>query len=304
MSRTKPQAPTTEESLSRAIEAVHNKFENALVAEWATTGDAAKILNAMEPLRNRCQQCKKPVAGVGDICECKTKIVPERCFLNPRNALLDLLRQRCQSILVSVALAKFVEEITGIGVANSRDLDWVEGHIHGLRSSFLRVARRWIIGVCPPPFNDTGLLPAWLKNDGVILEAELHRSLSSDDSEAELLLIEAQIAQWFEEAERAALDHASIQIAQVVPLVPEQARHKRARQDIIAAMIAKIKRDSPGLSIEQICQLLDVKHCPLRESDKRTGYSSWHALWKHQQHRNRIKRFVSAIEPAAAEKKI
>ena len=296
-------ALTTKRILSRSIKAVHCNFENALVAEWATSGDAAKIRNAMAPLRNRCQQCKKPVAGVGDICECKTKIEPERCLSNPRSALLELLRQRCQSILGSKSLAKFVEEITRIGVANSRDLEWVEGQIHGLRSSFLRAGRRWIIGVLPPPFNDTGLLPAWLKNDGVILEAELHRSLSSDDSEAELLLIEAQIAQHFEEAESAALDQASIQIAQVVRPVPEQARQKRARQDIIAAMIAKIKRDSPGLPIEQICQLLDVKHCPLRESDKRAGYSSWHALWKHQ-HRNRIKRFISAIEPAAAEKKI
>jgi hypothetical protein len=304
MSRTKPQAPTTEETLSRAIGAVHNKFENALVAEWATRGDAAKIRNAMEPLRNRCQQCKKPVAGVGDICECKTKIAPERCFLNPRNALLDLLRQRCQSILVSVALAKFVEEITRIGVANGRDLDWVQGQIQDLRSSFSHVYRKWMVGVCSPSFNGAGQLPAWLKGDAVIVGTELYRSLSHDDSETELAVIENQIAQYFEEVERAALDLATIQVAQVVRPVPEQARHKRARQDIFAAMIAKIKRDSPGLSIEQICQLLDVKHCPLRESDKRAGYSNWHALWKHPQHRNRIKRFISAIEPAAAEKKI
>ena len=43
------------------------------------------------------------------------------------------------------------------------------------------------------------------KDDGVILEAELYRSLSGDDSEAELVLIETQVAQHFEEAERAAL---------------------------------------------------------------------------------------------------
>jgi|SRR5580700_5690528 hypothetical protein len=53
MSRTKAQALTTKKILSRAIQAVHGKFENALVAEWDIRGDAAKIRNSMMPLRNR-----------------------------------------------------------------------------------------------------------------------------------------------------------------------------------------------------------------------------------------------------------
>ena len=301
MSRDKAQAREINRVLRHAIKAVHDKFENALVAEWDIRGDSAKIRNAMEP-RNRCQQCKKPVAGIGAICECKTKTEYERCLSNPRNTLLELLRQRCQSILVSVSLAKFVEEITGIGVANSRDLDWVEGQIHALRPSLSRIFRKWVVGVCPPPFNDTGLIPAWLKDDGVILEAELRRSLSADDSEAQLVLIEAKIAPHFEEAKKAALDQASIQMAQVVRLVPEHAPRKRAGQSITAAMIARIKRDIPGLSIERICQLLDDKKVPLREIDRRAGFSSWHDIWNHPRYRNRIKRFISDIQPAAPEK--
>jgi hypothetical protein len=183
MSRNKAQTLTTKKILSHAIGAVHEKFKNALVAEWDIRGDAAKIRNAMEPLRNRCQRCKKPVAGGGDICECKTKTESERCLLNPRKALLDLLRQRCQSISVSAALTKFVEEITRIGVANGRDLNWVQGQIQDLRSSFLRVYRKWMVGVCSPSFNGARLLPAWLKGDAVIVGTELHRSLSHDDSE-------------------------------------------------------------------------------------------------------------------------
>jgi hypothetical protein len=304
MSRDKAQALATNPAFARAIKAVHSEFENALIAEWDIRGDSAKIRNAMQPLPNRCQQCKKPAAGTGDICGCKTKTGYERCLSNPRNTLLEVLRRRCQSILVSVSLKKFVEQITSIGVANGRDLDWVEGQIHGLRSSFSRVCRKWIVGICPPPFNDTGVLPAWLKDDRVILDAELHRGLSSDESEAELVLIEAQIAQHFQEAGSAALDQASIQMAQVVRLAPEHVPRKRARQNIIAAVIARIKRDNPDLSIERICQLLDVNKCPLRESDKRAGFSSWHAAWNHPQYRNRIKRFISDIEPAAAEKKV
>ena len=73
--------------LMHAIKAVHDNFENARVAEWKIRGDAAKISNAMQPVRNRCQQCKRPVAGIGDICECKTKTESERCHSNPRNTL-------------------------------------------------------------------------------------------------------------------------------------------------------------------------------------------------------------------------
>ena len=302
MSRPKAQALATKKVLSHAIKAVHEKFEKALFAEWDVRGDAAKIRNAMHPLRNRCKQCKKPAAGSGEICECKTKTEYEGCLSNPRNALLELLRQRCQGISVSVSLAQFVEEITAIGVANGLDPNWVESQIQGLRSSFSRVYCKWIIGVCSPSFNDRGFLPVWLKADEVILGAELDRSLSSEESEAELLLIEAQITQHFEEAERAALDQASIQIAQAI--IPEHAPRKGPHQDIIAAVVARIKRDNPDESIERICQLLDAKQCPLRERDRRAGFSSWHDLWKHPQHRNRIKKFISAIQPAAAEKKV
>ena len=131
-------------------------------------------------------------------------------------------------------------------MANSHDLDWVEGQIHALRPSLSRIFRKWVVGVCPPPFNDTGLVPAWLKDDGVILEAELRRSLSGDDSEAELVRIEAEITQHFEEAENAALDQASIQIAQVVRVVPEHAPRKKAGQSITAAVIARLNGTAPA----------------------------------------------------------
>lgn len=300
-----PQDRTANRVFARAIKAVHDRFEYALGAEWDVRTDSAKIRNAMKALPNRCLQCKKPIAGVsGDICTCKGRMGTERCLSNPRNTLLELLRQRCQSVLASVSLAEFVEQITRIGVANGRDLGWVEGQIHGLRPSLSHACRKWIVGVCPDPFNYTGQLPAWFKDDGVILGAESYRSLSSDDSEAELVLIEAQIAQHFEKAERAALDQASIQMAQVVHLFRERAPRKRARQDITAAMIATIKRDNPGWSIERICQHLDVMRCPLRENYRRAGFASWHGTWNHPQYRNRIKRFISDIQPAAAEKKV
>jgi hypothetical protein len=303
MSRDKAQALATNRFLAHAIKAVHDKFKKALMAEWDIRGDSAEIRNAMHPLRNRCQQCKKPAAGIGDICECRTKTKFERCLSNPRNTLLELLLGRCQSVSSSVTLAKFVEQITRIGVANGRDLNWVKGQIHGLRPLLSRTCRKWIVGVCPSPFNHTGLLPAWPKDDGVILEAELHRSMSAEDSEAEFVLIEAQLAECFEEAKKEALDQANIQMAQVVRLVPENTRRQRARQDIIAAMIAKIKRDNPKWSIERICRQLDVRECPRRAKDTDAG-SSWHDLWKNPQHRNRIKRFISQIQPAAPEKKV
>lgn len=289
---------------ARAIKAVLGNFEDGLVAEWDIRVDSAEIRNAKQPLLSRCRQCKKPAAGNGgDICKCETKIGYERCLSNPRNTFLRLLRQRCQSVLASVSLAKFVEQITNIGVANGRDLDWVEGQIQGLGPSLSRVCRRWIVGVCPPPCPETGHLPAWLKDHGVILGLEEHR-LSSDDSEAEFVQIEDQIAPYFEEAKKAALDQASIRMAQVVRPVAERPPRKRARQDITAAMIARIKRENPDWSIERICQHLDVMQCPLREKDRHHSFSSWHGIWKNPQYRNRIKRFISNIQPAAAEKKI
>jgi hypothetical protein len=302
MPQTGPRAPTPNGVIDRAIKAVHDSFEDGLVAEWDIQADSAKVRNAMNVLPNRCLQCKKRAAGIGgDICTCKTPTGYERCFSNPWNTLLGLLRQRYQSVLTSVSLAKFVGQITSIGIAHGRDLDWVEDQIQGLMPSFSRICRTWIIGVCPPPFKDTGKLPAWMKNQGVIAETDSHRSLSSDDSEAEFVLIEAENAQYFEAAKQAALDQASIQMAQVAP---ERVPRKRARQDITVAMIARIKRDNPGWSIERICQHLDDKRCPLRENDRRAGFPSWHGIWKDLEYRNRIKRFISDIQPAAAEKKV
>jgi len=305
MSQAALQARTPDCVIARAIKAVHDKFEDALLAEWNIRAASGTVRNAIQALPNRCRQCKKAAAGLGDICTCKTTTGYERCLSNPRDTLLGLFRQRCQSVLASVSLAKFVEQITSIGVANSRDLDWIEDQIEELRPLLARVCRKWIIEVCPPPFRDTGQLPAWWKVNGVILDTELHRSLSSDESETELALLDSQIAQHcFDEAKKAALDQASIQMAQVVRPAPEPAPRKRARQDITAAVIASIKRDNPGWSIEKICQRLDVKKCPLRESDKRAGFSSWHGEWKNPKFRNRIKRFISDIQPAAAVKKV
>ena len=304
MSKERAQTLATNRVLARAIEALHDKFDKALIAEWDIRGDSAKIRNAMQPLRNRCRTCKKPVAGIGDICECRKKTEYERCFSNPRDILLDLLHQRCQSVLGSESLSKFVDQITAIGVANGHDLNWIEDQIHQLRPSLSQTCRKWMLGICPPSFSGTGLLPAWLRKDGVILEEELHRTLSSGDSEAEFDLIEAQTAHHFDEAERAALDQASIQIVQALRPVPARVPRVRARQDIIPAIIAKIKRDNPDQPIERICHLLDLMKCPLREPDRRAGFSSWHDLWEDPKHRNRIKRFISAIKPAAAERKV
>jgi len=291
--------------IAHAIKAVHNKFEDALAAEWNIRADSATIRNEMQPLPLRCRQCKKPAAAIrGGICACKTPTGFERCLSNPRNAVLELLRHRCQSGLASASLAKFVEQITTIGVANGRDLDWVEGQIQGLEPALSRACRKWVVGVCPPPFAQTGLLPSWWKHDGVILDTESHRSLSSDDSEAELVLIDAEVAQYFEKAKKAALDQASIQMAQVVRTVPQRPPRQRVHQDITAAMIATIKRDNPGWPIEKICQHLDVRKCPLRAKDRNAGLSSWHDMWKDLKHRNRIKRFISDIQPAAAVKRV
>lgn len=218
MSQAVPQGRTPDGVIARAIRAVHDQFEDALVAEWNVRADSAAIRNASQALPNRCRQCKKAAAGTGgDICACKTRTGLERCLSNPRDTLLSLLRQRCQNFSASASLAKFVEQITSIGVADGRDLDWIESQIQGLRPSLSRVCRKWIIGVCPAPFRDTGQLPAWWKVNEVILDSEFRRSLSSDDSEAELDLIDAQIVQHsFHEAKKAALDRASIHVNRVV----------------------------------------------------------------------------------------
>lgn len=290
--------------IERAVEALHNDFAHALLAEWDIQADSAKVRNAMQPLPNRCRQCKKPYAGFGDICTCKGRIECERCYLNPRDTLIELLRQRCQSISGSVSLAKFVEQITKIAGANGRDVDWVEVRIAKLRPSFSSACREWIIDVCPPPFVHTRQLPAWLRDPEVVAHADSHRSLTSDDSEVELGRIEAVMEPYFEDAHRKAVDQASIQIAAVANPLHGSVPRRRPRQDLTAAMIARIKRDNPESSIEQICRHLDAKRCPLPDNYKRAGFSTWHSAWLDAGYRNRIKKYISGIEPAAAQRKI
>lgn len=291
-------------ALERAIKALHNDFANALLAEWDIQADSAKVRNAMQPLPNRCRQCKKRAAGFGDICTCKGRVEYEQCYLNPRDTLIDRLRQRCQSISGSVSLAKFVEQITKIACANDQDMQWIEVQIVKLRPSFSRVCRKWIIDVCPPPFVQTGQLPAWLRDHGVVLHADSDRALSGDDSEEEFGRIEAAVEPYLEEAYQKALDQASIQMATVGYPVHGHLPRSRPRQDLIAAMIASIKRDNPEFSIEQICRHLDVKTCPLPDNYKRAGFSTWLSAWEHPKYRNRIKRYISGIKPAAAKRKI
>ena len=302
MPQTRPQRGTPNRAIGRAINTLKDRFETALFAEWDIAADAAKVRNAMDRLPNRCVQCKKRPEGFGgDNCTCQPRPKYERYLANPRNTLLELLGMRCQGVSASKALAEFVEQITKIGVASGRDLAWVKGQIHRLRPSLSRVCRRWIIGVCPPPFRHTGQLPRWFKDHGEIMEDNSSRSLTTEESEAELALIEVGIEHDFEGAKNAALNQATIKMAQVDK---EPLPRKRARQDITAAVIARIKRDDPGESIEWICKQLDIKKYPLRETDKRAGFSSWHAAWKDPARRNRIKRFISGIEPAAAERKV
>jgi hypothetical protein len=291
--------------IERAVETLHNGFADALSAEWDIQADSAKVRNAMQPLPNRCRQCKKPAAGFGiSVCTCKDRVEYERCLSNPRETLLDLFRQRCQSVLRSVSLATFVEQITNIAIANGRDLDWVEGQIRELWPSCSRVCRKWIIDVCPPPFMQTRQLPAWFRDHGVVVDADSHRALSSDDSEAEFRRIEGAVEPYFEEAYKKAVHQASIQIAKVAYPVHERVPRGRARQDLTAAFIARTKRDNPEWSIEQICRHLDAYHLPLHKNYERLGFSTWHDIWKDPKYRNRIKRFISAIEPAAPDRKL
>jgi hypothetical protein len=299
------QPNTVDPVIARAIKALREKFEDALIVEWDIRRDGAKIRNAMRTLPNRCRKCKKPWAGIaGGICACKTKIELECYFSNPRDALCELIQQRFLGIQTSRSLTTFVEQITSVGIAHDRDLAWIGRQIQGLWPSLSRVFRRWTIGICWFGFAHNDNLPLWWKDHGEISETDLNRTLSNDDSEAELVRLDAEIAQHFEEARKAALDQASIQLAQHVRPNSERPPRGRARQDIAAAMIARIKRDNPDWSIERICQDLDAKDFPPRESDRRAGFSKWHPMWKDPKFRNRIKRFISAIEPAAAEKRV
>ena len=130
------------------------------------------------------------------------------------------------------------------------------------------------------PFAQIGVLPAWFRSgEEVIYERDFQHRLTLEETEAELVTLEAEIEPYFEEAKIAALNHASIEMAQVAPSV-RKVGGRRARQDLKAAMVAKIKQEHPDWSIEEICKGLDKKTCPMRDVDKRAGYSSWHDAWK------------------------
>ena len=290
--------------VERAIRAVRYDFERELVTEWDTHADSAKIRNAITVLPYRCRKCEKPVAGIGDTCICKTKVETERFLSNPQNEFRKLFQLRCKGIATSASLANFVENIARIAVTNNRDLHWVDGESQALLPSLKRAFRKWVIGICGHPFIYTGMLPAWFKDEREIIpEIELQRSLSPEDNEAELVGLETEIGQFFEKAIEAALDQASLQMARVVHLAPNTVPARRKRQDLIAAIVASVKRDHPEATIEQLCQILDRKGCTLRAQDKRDGFKSWHAAWENPRRRNRIKRFISQIQPAAHEKK-
>ena len=187
--------------IERAIRTMIEGFEVALVAEWNAGTDSATVRNAMRVQRNRCRKCGKPVAGIGDICACKTKIDQVRCVLNPRDTLRKLIQQRCRGIASSVSLRKFVESVSSIAIANDRDLNWVEDQIRGLLPDLKRTCREWIIGILPLPFKYMGVLPAWFKDEReVIPDSDLQQSLSVEDTDAELAKIESEIERCFEEA--------------------------------------------------------------------------------------------------------
>jgi hypothetical protein len=306
MPRVRPKArlSSVTDIVERAIKAVHDQFDGALVAEWNIPADSAKVRNAMQVLPNRCRRCKKSIAGIhGNLCDCRTKIEQERCFLNPREALLELFRERCQGLSTSASLARFVEDITRIAIANTKDLKWVEDQLQRLLPSLRRVSRNWVIRVCSLLIH-TDLLPAWFKDQRqVISEEDLRQVLSVGDTESELAALAVDIDQHFERAKKAALDRASVQTAQFVRPNPKGAPHRRARQDLVAAMIARVRSENPDESIEGICQILDQMRCPLRDGEQRAGFSNWHDAWKDPEYRNRIKRLISSIEPAAPKRR-
>ena len=270
-----------DDAIERAIRTTLEDFEGALTMEWNASADCATIRNAMRVQRNRCRKCGKPVAGIGDICDCKTKVDQERCVLNPRNTLRELFQQRCRGIAASKSLGEFVETVTSIALANDRDPKWVRDQIRSLLPSLKRTCRRWIIGICPLLFTQTDLLPAWLKDEREIIpDSDLQRSLSAEDTEAEQAKIEVEIKRHFEEASKTALDRASVQMVRAMPLHAKHAATRQSGPDLTGAMIARVKRDNPGVSIERVCQILDAKGCPLRAIDKLAGFSSWHGAWQ------------------------
>jgi hypothetical protein len=288
-----------------ALRSARDEFERTLNVEWNAKTDSAHILNAMTAQRIRCRHCQKPFAGSGNLCDCRTKIDLVRCISNPQDALRGLLHQRCGDIATSASLATFIRIVANIAVAHDHDLDWVERQMQELLPTLKRAGRKWVIGISPLPFRYTGVLPAWVRDSRTeIPQEDLYQGLSSEDTEAELEAIEAEIERCFDKAKKAALAHANLQMAQVARLAPKSVPRRRARQDILAAVIASIKRGNPRASIEQICLILDDKGFPLRDSDKLAGFSTWHDAWADKDQRPPIKRFISGIPPAAPVKKI
>lgn len=288
-----------------ALGALKRQFELDLAAEWNAARDSPTIRNAMIPLPKRCRECKKPVAGIGaDICHCRGKVEQERCVSNPRNALLELFQRRCQDIAASAALTKFVETSTKISLAHGLDLSSIGEQTRDLLPFLKGAVRGWVLGICPDPFPQLGVLPAWFKDKtGVICDRELQLRLSAEDTEAELTKMELEIESIFEEAKKAAVDNASIQVAQFVPPGRKGPGIRKTGPGIIEGFIASTKRNNPGASIEKICQILDAKGCPPRETEKRAGFSSWREAWNDPKYRNRIKRYISGIQPAARKKR-
>jgi hypothetical protein len=92
-------------------------------------------------------------------------------------------------------------------------------------------------------------------------------------------------------------------IARLAP--PRKNEVRRERQDVTRAMIARVKHDNPGVSIESICKCLDLKRVPLPHRFKGTssGSAGWHETWKSIIYRPRIKSFISGIKPALAQRK-
>jgi hypothetical protein len=199
MPQTKPRKrkPILDSVLERSIRAARDEFERALVTEWDTHADSAKIRNAITVLPYQCRQCGKPVAGTGDVCICKAKIESERVLSNPQNEFRQLFQQRCGGIATSVSLANFVETISGIAVTNDRDLNWVEDETQTLLPSLKSAFRKWVTGICGHPFSNTCMLPAWFQDEREIIpEIELQRGLSPEDNEAEVVRLETEIGQW------------------------------------------------------------------------------------------------------------
>lgn len=74
----------------------------------------------------------------------------------------------------------------------------------------------------------------------------------------------------------------------------------KAGPDLTDALITRIKRDNPGISIEDICKKLDTRRggVPLPEKFQKLGFTSWHDIWLDKKYRNRVKREISSVRAA------